>query len=134
MYWAQNNTDELNGDMTPIEFTSNDLTFIEIDHFSYSTNIPADGGNYMMETTNYPWWTISTVNEKKDEDSKTITFQHFTDECESDWYSLKIPSNKKTNLNISLEPNCSSKFRELKIDLTNGAISTMITIIQAGNN
>ena len=58
----------------------------------------------MMETTNYPSWYIYPIR-KKDGDSQTINFEGFTYECESDWYNLKIPSNKPTNLNISIECN-----------------------------
>lgn len=130
----KNQTDEINGDMTPIKFTSDNLTFVEVDDSDYITNISMDGGEYMMETINYPWWTISAVYEKKDEDSKTIFFKEFADEYESDWYSLKIPSNKKTQLNILIDSNPSKNSRKLKIDITCGAILTFITIIQAGNN
>lgn len=128
----KNQADEINGDMTPIEFKSSNLTFTDRGNSGYFTNISADGGEYMMETTNYPSWYIYPICEKKDGDSKTINFEGVTHEYESDWYNLRIPSNKPTNLNISIESNSSKNSRELKIGITNGAYFISLTIIQAG--
>ena len=51
--------------MTPIKFISSNLTFTDTGNSVYLTNISADGGEYMMETTNYPSWYIYPISEKK---------------------------------------------------------------------
>lgn len=103
---------------------------IELD--TSKLEIPASGGNYVINVLNYSECFFASVLEQINEETKIVydDTSKITNKLSGEWYILEIPSKKQNQLICIISPNESGKNRSLVIEITVGDVFSKININQ----